>query len=171
MSSIHPDIVEGNGTRESPFLVRFNRYLFSTIAQSETINRIYGEGTYQPHGPRCYYESPRGTRGNKDLCEHVLSVNGKEVSVWFDLSEVTRCETDPAFVKAREGLREMLAKDPATPRIQEEMRKAMGLPPRQQPKGCLVLLLVIIVIAAALLVFRWEMKAWAKTANQPPTQV
>src|SRR5689334_11499112 len=89
------DILEGDGSRERPFLVAPITYYGSTVVQRETIDQIHGFGVYKPRGPRRYYESQRGKAGNKDLCEHVLSVNGKEVSVWFDLSEVTKFSEDP----------------------------------------------------------------------------
>ena len=134
MSLIHPDILEGEGTKEFPFLLKPCRYWFSTTAQRETIRRIYGEGVYKPHGGRRYYESPRGRPKNKDLCEHVLLVNGTEVSCWFDLSNVTQFETDSTLMKGREGLREMMVNDPASQRVQAQMLKQLGQGANSQVK-------------------------------------
>ena len=111
----HRDILAGDGTRELPFLVAPITYHGSTVAQRETVNQIYGDGVYQADGQRRYYESHRGKVGNKDLCEHVLSVNGRNASIWFDLSEVSKFSEDPEN-------REVVARD--------KMRAMCGLPPQ-----------------------------------------
>lgn len=126
MSSIHDDILEGEGTKESPFVMAPVRYWFSTIAQKAVIDKLFGEGSCQPDGPRLYHESPRSIFNNQDLCQHLLIVDGREVSIWFDLSNVTKFELDPRLRRARAGLREMLANHPNTPRVQARIRNIIN---------------------------------------------
>ncbi|MFZ4776555.1 MAG: hypothetical protein ACOYM3_14380 [Terrimicrobiaceae bacterium] len=95
------DIEEGDGSKEAPFVFAAAGLVYSTRLQARIIDVMYGEGTYDALGQRNYYYSPRGKSGNKDLCEHVLFVSGRRVSVWFDLYRVTQfvldISSDPAF--------------------------------------------------------------------------
>jgi len=177
MNTSHSGILEGTGSKESPFLVIETPFSNSARIQRETVERIYGAGTYPDTGGivaamagvsmstnaekgqlvgRLYHEIPRGVPGNRDLCETVFYVDGRETRIWFDLSNVTKFETNPGTKSAREGLRDDKAKHPErTQRIQDEMLKVMGLPPKQRPKGCLgLLILILLAVVGLLLILR-----------------
>jgi hypothetical protein len=141
MSNSHPisdRIIEGNGSRESPFVIHTSSYLLSAEIQKEIIDKIHGPGTYSQRGNRLYYSSERGAPGNGDLCEHKLSVNGQPVSIWFDLSLVTKLVNDPGLRKAKQ---EML-NSPTGQRVQAEFRRMMmekgGGSSKPQKDACFV---------------------------------
>jgi len=172
MDMTHPGILEGTGSRESPFMVMETSYSNSGRIQRETVERMYGSGTYpNVYTPdkggvvaamagaslygeaktgrligRAYHQSPRGLPGNRDLCETIFFLDEIETKVWFDLSNVTKFETSPAAKKWKEAIREDMDKHPErTQRLQEEMLRLMGLPPKPKAKGCLVVLVLLVV--------------------------
>lgn len=96
-------ITIGNGSRDNPFVITIpvnmpssigglNKsalaLLYSTRIQNVTIDDLYGKGEWTASG-RDYLESPLGSKGNGDLCRWSINANGQEVSVWFDLSNVS----------------------------------------------------------------------------------
>lgn len=133
----HPNYVEGNGSREFPFVIHTSNAIRSAQVQREIIDGVFGEGTYQTFGTRLYSESRRGIPGNGDLCEHRVLVNGVERSIWFDLYLVTQLMNDPELNRAKADMMAELSKNPEFVRLQNEMRQKLGLPTQQKPKGCL----------------------------------
>lgn len=132
----HPNYVEGDGSRAFPFVIHTSNTLRSAEVQREIIDGIYGQGT-KNSASRFYYESQRGLPGNGDLCEHKFTLNGEQVSVWFDLYLVTRLMNDPELNRAKREMMSELSKNPEFVRLQNEMRQKLGLPVQQRPKGCL----------------------------------
>lgn len=101
---VHSRIVEGDGSRESPFVINALNYFGSVTIQSEIVDLAIGEGAYRATKRRVYYTSSRGKPGNSDVCEYVFDVDGREVSVWFDLYLVTQWVENPEYqreVKSR----------------------------------------------------------------------
>src|ERR1035437_13490 len=90
----------GNGSKSDPFIINAFGYTSSATAQKHVISAVYGEGQWTFIG-RKYYESSNGKPANKDLCEWVIAVGGKNVSVWFDLYIVTLYQTDPKWIAER----------------------------------------------------------------------
>jgi hypothetical protein len=143
----HKRISEGDGSRESPFVIHTSNYLLSAQIQGEIVDLVLGPGTYRPGGVRRYSESPRGNRGNGDICEHVFVINGRSVSVWFDLHLVTRLVEDPELKK----IKKRMIESPQGQLIQGEIRRMMGVSEREPEKkssgsGCLILIIITVVL-------------------------
>lgn len=141
----HPNYQEGNGTKESPFVIHSSNVIRSAQVQQEIIDGIYGQGTKKT-ATRFYFESPRGLPKNGDLCKYSFNVNGEQKSVWFDLYLVTRLANDPELRRIKQ---EML-NSPESQRIQAELRQKLGLPTAKQPKGCLAIIVLFIGISVLL---------------------
>ena len=148
------EITEGNGTRENPFVVSPTSCFVSGMSQKCTIDHVYGPGEYSEDGrQRRYYESPRGAPNNKDLCEHILVISG--TSVWFDLSEVTKYESEHPNA-SMESLKAMGASSSAVEKMKQEYsRRANTGTPSHKPTGCLgmvvlggaILTMICIIVA------------------------
>ncbi len=93
--------IEGNGSKESPFVTHASDQVTSAAIQAIIIDGIFGKGTYNPNGRRNYFYSVRGEPGNNDLCEHIVDVGGKKASVWFDLYLVSRLVNNSALKKVK----------------------------------------------------------------------
>src|SRR5487761_2134152 len=90
----HPNYVEGNGSRELPFVIHTSNTIRSAHVQREIIDGIYRQGIKE--SASCHYsKSLKGLPGNGDLCEYRFAINGRETSVWFDLYLVTQQINDP----------------------------------------------------------------------------
>jgi len=132
----HPNYMEGDGTRESPFVIHTSNTIRSAQIQREIIDGIFGPGTKES-ASRHYYESPRGLPGNGDLCEHRFALGGVQKSVWFDLHVVTRMVNDPELNRFKQDMMSQLSKNPEFVRLQNGIRQRLGLPVQRQPRGCL----------------------------------
>lgn len=89
--------VPGTGKREDPFVFPMMGHIASTALQQMLIEQVFGVGVYKgADGIRNYHESPRGIKGNKDLCEHVVIVGGNRESLWCDLSAVSEFVRNPS---------------------------------------------------------------------------
>jgi hypothetical protein len=86
----HPKIVEGDGSKDKPFVVNSNNPVGSAIIQKNVVTLVAGLQTEHLSTARMYYESPRGQPGNGDLCEHQIKVDDEIISIWFDLYLVTK---------------------------------------------------------------------------------
>lgn len=125
-------ILEGDGSRERPFVIHTSSHVLSASIQAEIIDKMYGKGTYSAReNSRLYYASDRGLPGNGDLCEHKIVVDGRPASVWFDLYMVTRLVNDPELKKAKA---EML-NSPAGRKTQAAIRELMVEKMRLQSSG------------------------------------
>jgi hypothetical protein len=96
-------VTSGDGTRLNPFVIRTPSPTASTLAQIFLLEQVCGSGTYE-RSARAYFESASGTPGNKDLCEYRASDG--EVSLWFDLSFVTKLSGDPSLHAERNRIEE-----------------------------------------------------------------
>jgi hypothetical protein len=119
----HDRIVEGDGSRESPFVIHTSNYGLSAQIQGEIIDLTLGPGTYNSGGSRHYSESTRGKPGNGDICEHVFLINGRNISVWFDLYLVTGLVEDPELKKIKKGMIE----SPQGQLLQGDIRRMIGV--------------------------------------------
>jgi hypothetical protein len=139
MDSLHDRIVEGDGTREQPFVIHTSNEMLSAKIQDEIIDRLFGAGASK--FSVVYYESRRGKPGNVDLRERFSLADGIRRSVWFDLYLVSALVNDPALNKAKRELMES-----------PEMRKVLfeaGLAPNRS--GCLgVIFLAITTVTITL---------------------
>lgn len=149
---VHSRIVEGDGSRESPFVIHTSNHLLSAQIQGEIIDLLLGAGTYRTAGRRAYFPSPRGKPGNGDLCEHVFQIDGREVSVWFDLYLVTQLAEDPELKR----LKKTMVESPQGRAIQSQIRKSMGHAEQKQEKqfsgiGCFVVTVILIFLFLFLL--------------------
>lgn len=86
----HPKIVEGDGSKDKPFVVDSNNTFSSAIIQENVVKWVIGLQTEHLSMARIYYESPRGQPGNADLCQHQIKVGDETASIWFDLYLVTK---------------------------------------------------------------------------------
>jgi hypothetical protein len=84
----HPRIVEGDGSKEKPFVVDSNNPVSSAMIQQNVVKWVTGLQTVPT--VRVYYESPKGQPGNGDLCQHQIKVGDEFASIWFDLYLVTK---------------------------------------------------------------------------------
>jgi hypothetical protein len=150
-----PTIRGGDGSRERPFVVTETAALLSTALQIQIIEKVFGKGEYSADSKqRRYSESPHGTPGNKDLCEHTLAKSGKHV--WFDLSAVSRYHaTHP---NANEETMRMLGaseEDIADSEAKAYVRAqpAGGELKSEKRGGCLSIIVVLLVIVTAVTAF------------------
>jgi uncharacterized membrane protein YhaH (DUF805 family) len=119
--------VEGNGSREFPFVIQTSNTLRSAQVQREILDGIYGQGTKES-ADRFYYESHRGIHGNSDLCEHRFIIKGENKSIWFDLYLVTRLASDPEWNLKKNEIVSKALENPETVRILDKMFQKIGLP-------------------------------------------
>lgn len=124
MSKLHDRIIEGDGSHDSPFVIHTSNYVLSAQIQNQIIDGVLGSGAWVAQQRR-YSTSARGEAGNEDLCEHLVTVDGRLVSVWFDLYIVTRLITDPKLKEAKRNLME----SPAGKAVAEQVRNALFNPP------------------------------------------
>jgi hypothetical protein len=149
----HPNYMECDGSRESPFVIHSSNTSLSAQIQREIIDGIYGQGT-KDTASRFYSESRRGLPGNSDLCEHRFIVKGEKKSIWFDLYIVTRLVNDPELNRMKSAVRSKLSQNPEFARLQNEMRQKLGLPAQRQPKGCLGVVALFIGLFVLVWIFR-----------------
>lgn len=128
MNKLHDRIIEGDGSREAPFVIHTSNYILSAQIQNEIVNRVLGAGAWTPQQRR-YSPSTRGESGNQDLCEHLVTVGGRLTSVWFDLYLVTRLVNDPGLNEAKRNLME----SPAGQKVTALVRDALFKPPPATP--------------------------------------
>lgn len=84
--------LEGSGTQDDPIQIIALNAVSSAWNQNDVLDAMFGKGGFdRTKNQRLYYESPRGLKGNEDLCETRVTLNdGSVKSVWFDLYMVTR---------------------------------------------------------------------------------
>ena len=122
---IHPNLVEGDGSKDSPYVINALSSMSAARIEQEIVAILYGPEAYGPQTSRAWQESPRGKPGNGDLCRTVLSLKGQSILIWFDLYLVTKHWEDPeavrqrnerlnspAGIKAQQHLKELLAAGP-----------------------------------------------------------
>ena len=144
----HERILEGDGSQESPFVFEISNWVDSAVIQGTIVDLILGPGTYKAGGTRHYTESPRGRLGNGDICEHVYQIDGKKVSLWFDLYLVTRLVEEPG---QRHIKKKSLVASPTGKLLQEAIQGRASLAePKSEKKtagnGCLIIIIIIVVL-------------------------
>ena len=134
MNKLHDRIIEGDGSREAPFVIHTSNYILSAQIQNEIVDRVFGAGAWTPQQRR-YSSSKRGERGNEDMCEHLVTVGGRLTSVWFDLYLVTKLVNDPGLNEAKRNLMASPAGQKVTALVRDALFKPppATLPPPQPP--------------------------------------
>ncbi|MEY2537002.1 MAG: hypothetical protein QOG67_742 [Verrucomicrobiota bacterium] len=127
MSALHSRILEGDGSQESPFVIHTANYGLSRQIQTEIIDGIYGRNKWTLQG-RYYYTSARGNPGNSDLCQHRITVEGQQQSVWFDLYLVTRLANDPEVRASLKNLTDSILKSPEGQQLKEQLQASITKP-------------------------------------------
>ena len=122
-------VIEGDGSRETPFVIHTSDYAFSALLQNRIIDGLFGSGAWVAQQRR-YSTSQRGESGNEDLCEHLVTVAGQLKCVWFDLYLVTKLANDPGLNEAKRNLMESPSMQQAIAQVRDELYKpALATPP------------------------------------------